>query len=265
MILHYYEKGKKGDEVILFIHGSASDATIWLKELSIVAAHGYHCIALDLRGHGETKDMAQPLEHVRLDIETHLHDITETLEYLGLLKSIKEDELFLEKGATGNHEMTIVSHSFGGVVAIDLAERYPNLIEKLILVALPPKLMLPVKYFLEFMLGKPLEIIQRNLDFIAKLPMRSRYKSSITTNAHVLKEIFNHVKNWSGFKKLPKLKSEVFFAAGRFDYIATAMSIYRLYQRVPGSKFKLFKWSSHAIMEDEPLKFQHWLMDCIRS
>lgn len=252
MKLHYYEKGKRGDDVILFIHGSASDASIWLKELSIIAAHGYHCLALDLRGHGETKNIIQPFENSKIDIDTHLHDVTETLQELDLFKNSKK-------------KLTLVTHSFGGIVATELAEKHPDLVKKLILVALPPRLMLPVKLFLEFALGTLLELVQKNMDIIAKLPMRSRYKSSITTNANVLKEIFKSVKNWSGFKKLPKLGCSIFFAAGRFDYIATSPSIKKLYERVPGSKFKLFKWSSHAIMEDEPLQFQQWLLDCIKK
>lgn len=252
MKLHYYEKGERGNEVILFIHGSASDATIWLKELNIVAAHGYHCIALDLRGHGETKNIQESYERIRIEIETHLEDVVETLQAM---------ELF----SVSKHKITIVTHSFGGIVAIELAERFPDLIGRLVLVALPPRLITPVKLVLEFALGKPLELVQKNMDLIAKLPVRSRYKSSITTNANVLKEIFKSVKNWNGFKKLPNLKCDIFFAAGRFDYISTASSIKKLYERVPGSSFKLFKWASHAIMEDEPLQFQQWLIDCIRK
>lgn len=266
MILHYYEKGKRGDRVVLFIHGSASDASVWLNEINIIAARGYHCLAFDLRGHGETKEKIQPLEHVKLDIDTHIHDVKETLEYIGVLKLEKADKNAADdedKLIMIDDKITIVTHSFGGIVAINIAEQYPELVEKLVLVALPPKLISPVKYFLKNLLGKPLEFIQANLDLFQKSGLRPRYKSSITTNAHVLKEIFKHVKNWNSFKKVPKLKCRIHFAVGRFDLVATASSVYKLHKMTRSSTYELFKWSSHALMEDEPEKFQGWLIEKI--
>lgn len=251
MILNYYEKGNKGNPVVLFIHGSASDATVWLNELNIVAAQGYHCLAFDLRGHGETRLMQQPREHVKIDIDSHIHDVVETLNYLGI---------FPKK------EIMVVTHSFGGLVAVNLAESYPDLVKKLILVCIPPKLVFPVRNFLKILLGKPLEIIQKNLDFFQQGPMRSRYKSSILTNAHVLQEIYKHVRRWNSFRKIPRLTGcKVYFAAGRFDVVAPAPLIDRLHQLTFGSEYELFKWSGHALMEDEPQKFQEWLLHCVND
>ncbi len=268
MILHYYEKGRKGDPVVLFIHGSASDATVWLNELNIVAARGFHCIAVDLRGHGETRSLMQPLEHVKLDIDTHLHDVQETLEELGIIKTsfLKDEDKQLWTTINRKHKkIIIVTHSFGGIVAINIAELFPDLIEKLCLVCMPPKLIFPMKEFLHFVVGKPLEIIQANLDFFQITPLRSRYKSSVTTNAHVLKEIYKHVRNWNSFRKTARIGCEVHFAAGRFDMVAPAWLIYRMHQRTHASSFELFKWSSHALMEDEPEKFRTWLLNCLEQ
>jgi pimeloyl-ACP methyl ester carboxylesterase len=251
MILNYYEKGNKENPVVVFIHGSASDATVWLNELNLVAAQGYYCLAVDARGHGETRIMEQPREHVKIDIDSHIHDIVQTLEYL---------EIF------PNREVTIVTHSFGGLVAVNLAELYPELIKKLILVCIPPRLVFPISSFLKLLLGKPLDFIQKNLDVFQKSPLRSRYKSSILTNAHVLQEIYKHVKKWNGFRKVPRLKNmKIFFAAGRFDLVAPAPLIQRLHMLTFNSEFELFKWSGHALMEDEPQKFQDWLLKSIKD
>jgi pimeloyl-ACP methyl ester carboxylesterase len=272
VILHYYEKGNQSDQVVLFVHGSASDATVWLNELNIVAARGYRCLAFDLRGHGETQNMEQPLEKVKLDIDTHIHDVKETLEYLGILRiekqqegdnSYAKDKLVLLNKEEKKKKIIIVTHSFGGIVAVNIAEQYPDLVEKLILVCVPPKLIFPVRDFLKFLLGKPLTFIQANLDFFAKTPLRARYKSSIMTNAHVLQEIYKHVRTWNSFRKVPRLKQQIYFAAGRFDLVAPAPLIYKLYEKTPHAAFELFKWSSHALMEDEPELFQKWLVKCI--
>lgn len=248
MILNYYEKGNKIDPLVLFIHGSASDATVWLKELNLISAQGFYCLAFDLRGHGETRLMAQPKAHVKIDIHSHVHDLKDTLNHLG----IPEDR-----------KVTIVTHSFGGLVAIDFAEHYPERVEKLIPACLPPKLIFPMSHFLEILLGKPLEIIQANLDFLQKTKLRSRYKSSIMTNAHVLQEIYKHVKTWNSFKKIPRLKTKIYFAAGRFDMVAPCTLVYRLHELSLNSEYELFKWSGHALMEDEPEKFQRWLVHAV--
>ncbi len=248
MILNYYEKGRRTDPVVLFIHGSASDASVWLNELNIVSAKGFYCLSVDLRGHGETRVMSQPKAHMKIDIDSHIQDVRETLDHLGILDK---------------RRISIVTHSFGGLVAVNLAEQHPEMVDKLILVGLPPKLIFPISTFLKVLLGKPLEIIQKNLDFFQTTSLRPRYKSSIMTNAHVLQEIYKHVKSWNSFKKVPRLKSRVYFAAGRFDMVAPAYLVYRLHLLTMNSEFELFKWSGHALMEDEPEKFKRWLLKCV--
>ena len=260
MLLNYYEKGKLGDPIVIFIHGSASDATVWLKELNLIAAHGYHCFAFDLRGHGETKEKMHPLQHMKLDIDTHIYDVRRTLDTLGIFP-LKDPP----KEIPPEKQITIVTHSFGGIVAINIAKMFPQLVKKLVLVSLPPKLVLPMKLFLEVLLGKPIGFIQKNLDWFQKTPIKSRYKSSITTNAHVLQEIFKHVKDWNSFEIVPKLKCPIDFAAGRFDLVATAGDIYKLHRRIPNSTYHLFKWASHALMEDQPEEFERWLLECLKE
>ncbi len=250
MILNHYEKGIKTNPVVLFIHGSASDASVWLNELNIVSSQGYYCLSLDLRGHGETRLKEQPKEFVKIDIDSHLDDVKETLIHLGIFPTRK---------------VIIVTHSFGGIVGVNLAEHYPEFVDKLILAAIPPKLVWPVKGFLQALLGKPLTFIQAHLDFFQQTPLRARYRSSIMTNAHVLQEIFQHVKTWTAFRKLPKIKTKIYFAAGRFDFVAPAHLVYRLHMATPGSEFELFKWSGHALIEDEPEKFKRWLLECITA
>ena len=250
MILNYYDKGNTDDSVVVFIHGSASDATVWLNELNVISSLGYYCLALDLRGHGETRLLQQPKEHVRIDIDSHLHDVIETLTELKIFP---------------NRKVILVTHSFGGIVAVNLAEHFPDFVEKLILVAMPPKLVTPVKEFLHVLLGKPIELIQKNLDFFQTTTLRPRYRSSIMTNAHVLQEIYKHVKSWNGFRKVPKVKQKIYFAAGRFDMVAPAPLVFKMYELCKNSEFELFKWSSHALMEDEPEKFRTWLARSIAA
>ena len=250
MILNYYSKGDPKDPVVVFIHGSASDASVWLNELNIIASRGYYCLAFDLRGHGQTRLMIQPKANVKIDIDSHVHDVVETLTSMQILPKRK---------------IIVVTHSFGGLVAVDLADKFPDLIEKEILVCLPPKLVSPVKDFLQILLGKPIDIIQQNLDFVSKVILRPRYMSSIMTNAPVLREIYKHVRAWNAVRRMSKskYKGPIHFAAGRFDLVAPAPLVHRLSLALRNADFELFKWSGHALMEDEPEKFIYWLIKCI--
>ena len=248
MILNYYQRGNKDDAVVLFLHGSASDATVWLNELNIISSKGFRCLAFDLRGHGETREKVQPNTVTKLDLDTHVFDVKDTLDYLGIHENV-----------------IIVTHSFGGIVAINLAEHYPDLVDRLITVCLPPKLIWPIRKFLGALLGHPLSFIQAHLDLFQQTTLRPRYKSSIMTNAHVLREIFKHVKNWNCYRKISRLKQKIFFAAGRFDLVAPAHMIFQVHERTPYSEFELFKWSSHALMEDEPDKFHKWLLNSCKK
>jgi pimeloyl-ACP methyl ester carboxylesterase len=266
--LHYYEKGKRGDKVVVFIHGSASDASVWLNQLNLVASRGYHGIAIDLRGHGDSYKLKKPLSQVKLDFDTHVHDVTETLEKLKILKiehkkNEEKDVLSLDAEGSAKQKISLVTHSFGGIIAVELASRYPHLIDRLILASLPARLNYPMDKFLHALLGKPLSFIQAHLDFFKKLPLRSRYRSGILTDAQVLREIYKHVKSWNSFRKLARLQTKVYLSVGRFDIVANPVLVYKLHQINKKSEFELFKWSSHAIMEDEPEKFQKWLLDCI--
>lgn len=252
MILNYYSKGNPQDPVVVFLHGSASDATVWLNELNIVASRGYYCIAIDLRGHGQTRLMQQPKEQVKIDIDSHVHDVIETLTSMNILPKRK---------------ISIVTHSFGGIVAVNLGDKFPDLVERQVLVCLPPKLVSPTKDFLKILLGKPIDIIQQNLDFVRKVILRPRYMSSIMTNAQVLREIYKHVRAWSAFRRMSKskYKGPIYLAAGRFDLVAPAPLVYRLSLALKNASFELFKWSGHALMEDEPEKFISWLINAISS
>jgi lipase len=75
---------------------------------------GYHVVALDLLGHGDS-----PWEPP-WDIEAHLDAIVETV---------------------GARESILVGHSFGGRLAFELAARAPKLVPKLVL--LDPAILIP--------------------------------------------------------------------------------------------------------------------------
>ena len=107
--LSYLESGS-GDPALLFIHGWCCDATHWRKQLA--ALDGDHrVLALDLRGHGES---AKPDQDYTID---------EFAEDMGWLCQ----ELALERPV-------IVGHSMGGVIALNMVRRWPQLARAVVFV-----------------------------------------------------------------------------------------------------------------------------------
>ncbi len=103
--------GEGNPERILLIHGLAGSSKTWDDVIPVLAEH-YDVIAPDLLGHGES---AKPIGDYSLGaFASGLRDLLAVL---------------------GVSSVTIVGHSFGGGVAMQLAYQHPELVDRLVLVA----------------------------------------------------------------------------------------------------------------------------------
>ena len=107
--LFFQEKGK--GQIIFLIHGWSFDSSIWTNQIDFLNKH-WRVIAVDIAGHG--------LSEYKFGID--LCD--------GLLLLIKR---------YGYRDIIILGHSFGGVIALKLVLRNPELFNRLILVNTSPK------------------------------------------------------------------------------------------------------------------------------
>ncbi|SFW69158.1 alpha/beta fold hydrolase [Amycolatopsis australiensis] len=101
-----------GDEAIVLLHGIAGSARTWAPVLRRCAALGRRVLAPDLPGHGES-------EAPRADYG------------LGALASTVRDVL----AVSGVRHATVVGHSLGGGVAMQFAYQFPEMCDRLVLVA----------------------------------------------------------------------------------------------------------------------------------
>lgn len=106
--LSYLEAGT--GQTVLFLHGFAVSSEYWRPTLSLLADCGYHAVALDILGFGnsEKSDTAPYSLHLYADLA------------IGLL-----DALGVEQAA-------IVGHSFGGKLAIATTILFPQRISHLV-------------------------------------------------------------------------------------------------------------------------------------
>jgi pimeloyl-ACP methyl ester carboxylesterase len=108
--LAYVEQGK-GSQTLIFIHGLGSYIPAWNKNIAELAQH-YHCIAVDLPGYGKSS---------KGNYEFSMTYYAQVIKEFATKKGLKN--------------IVLVGHSMGGQIALTTALQYPDLIEKLVLIA----------------------------------------------------------------------------------------------------------------------------------
>src|SRR3712207_3076351 len=100
----YYEEEAGGDPPIVLVHGWCCDHTYFAPQFERYAARGHRVVAVDLRGHGRSD---KPEGSYAMGV--FADDLAWVCEQIGLEKPV------------------VIGHSMGGIVAFDLAARYPTL------------------------------------------------------------------------------------------------------------------------------------------
>lgn len=98
---------------ITFVHGAGGSSTIWFKQIKAFASH-FNLLMVDLRGHGGSKHH-KTQQKGRYNFAEIGDDIIEVLDHLHIEKS------------------HFIGISLGTVIIRDLAERYPEKVESLIM------------------------------------------------------------------------------------------------------------------------------------
>ncbi len=109
-MLHCETMGDANDSIV-FLHGIGGTSRYWKTRVQPLAA-SYHLIFIDLLGYGQS-----PKPWTKYTVDRHIEEIYQILH---------------------EHEsLTIVGHSFGAILALAFATRYPHLVKRLVLISLP--------------------------------------------------------------------------------------------------------------------------------
>ena len=95
---------------LIFVHGAGFDHTIWVMPARYFARHGWRVVALDLPGHGRSQGQA-------------LTSIAQMADWLAQVID----------AVSPNQQASLVGHSMGSLVAMSLAARHANKVQKLAL------------------------------------------------------------------------------------------------------------------------------------
>ena len=114
--LHVAEAGDPKGEVILFLHGFPEFWYGWRKQLAFFAAHGYRVLAPDQRGYNLSSKPSGVKAYTLSQLTTDIAD---------LIQQAIARKVYL------------VGHDWGGAVAWTVAQHYPNLLKKLVILNMP--------------------------------------------------------------------------------------------------------------------------------
>lgn len=129
-----YEEAEGGGPPILLVHGWCCDHTYFAPQFEHFANRGHRVVAVDLRGHGQSDK-----PHQRYTMQTFADDLAWICDQIGVEKPV------------------VIAHSMGGIVAFDLAARYPELPSAVVMldaaVVLPAGARAAIPAFLEKLRG----------------------------------------------------------------------------------------------------------------
>jgi pimeloyl-ACP methyl ester carboxylesterase len=136
-----YEEAGEGEPPVLLVHGWCCDHSYFAPQFGHLARRG-HRVAVDLRGHGQSD---KPHQHYAMQV--FADDLAWMCERLELAKPV------------------VAGPSMGGIVAFDLAARYPELTSAVVMldasVVLPSGVWAAITSFLEELRGPDYQEVLR--------------------------------------------------------------------------------------------------------
>jgi len=112
--LHVQEFNSGAQETIILIHGMFSNLAVYYFNIAPVLAMNFRVILYDMKGHG----MSEKVKH-GYDLSSMTDDLSELMASLNIMKA------------------HLVGYSYGGLVALKMAMRFPEKINKLAVIEGP--------------------------------------------------------------------------------------------------------------------------------
>ena len=238
----------KSKPTILLMHGSGLTHIVWSLHEQFYASHGFNVLAVDLPGHGDSEGPS-------------LSSIQEISDWVKDLAN----ELNLKK-------INFIGHSQGCLVGIDFASRYPELIERLVLVAGSYKL--PVNQDL-------LDLAEAGDEKALLLMMKWGYEGSkafiggnpvkkIINSTREIREILyvdlracNNYK--SGKDSLEKINCSTLCIFGDLDKMVPLEVGNKMAEKIKNSKVKVITNCGHMIIFERAFEMRKSVIEFLKK
>lgn len=228
----YFEVDGFGERVVLFLHGwggNTSSFSTFCKSLSA----RFRTINIDFKGFGKSEEPSKPWS-----VDDYANSVVELLNTLGVTK------------------VSIVAHSFGGRVAIKMASKHPELIEKLVLVdsaGVKPKR--GIRFFFAVKYYKFLKFLVKHKILKPKV-LENRGSSDYSVLSETMKETFIKIVNEDLKSDIKNIKSETLIIWGERDTETPLFMAKKLSKWIANSGLIVLKNSSHFAYLENPYQFE---------
>jgi len=112
--VHIQELNKSAPETIVLVHGMFSNLSVYYFNIAPILATQFHVVLYDLKSHGMSEKMM-----TGYDLDSMTDDL------FALMNALKLTQVYLG------------GYSFGGLIALKMAIRFPSLIKKLAVIEAP--------------------------------------------------------------------------------------------------------------------------------
>jgi 3-oxoadipate enol-lactonase len=253
--IHYLDINPNGTPNVLLLHGLGADASSWAYQFPTLIQNGYRTIAFDIPGFGESK-------------------------YLGNGWNIKEASRKIAEVIISErlHPAHIAGISLGGALALQLAIDYPNLLNKLILINtmanLRPKKVGDLYYLIKRFLIANIKGVNAQAEIVA---FRLFQKPD---QEFLRKELIERIKNsdpriyrsamvslglFDVRRKIEKIRVTTLVISGENDSTVPIELQKDLADRIPGARHEIIENSGHAVIVDQPEKFNKIFLEFLKS
>jgi pimeloyl-ACP methyl ester carboxylesterase len=238
--IRYLEAGEKNQNVVILLHGLGSSAESWQFNISTLSQR-FRIIAPDQVGFGKSD---KPFLKYR---------VSTYVDFLDKFMS----ELKIEKAS-------IVGNSLGGWIAALTAIKYPNRVEKLVLVdsagILPPDLNKQDIYLLN---GSTRDEIKKVLELIFANPLFHSVADQILTqrvtanDGYTIQSLIESILRKEDFLngQLGQIKKPTLIIWGKKDGLLPVSDAYKFNNEIAGSKLHIFEDCGHVPQIEKAAEF----------
>ena len=271
--LYYHEYGS--GEPIIILTGGPGSSYLQMEHLATNIGKNYRSILLEQRGTG--RSIPTPFDSTTINLEAAEGDISLLLDHLKL------------------KEATLVGHSWGGMLGMSYASKYPSKVKSLILLDPGPYKMDPIinsafQANKELRLGGPeiakrdslskkvkantatkdeVEELQRlhylpivyhrnKLDSLSKIITKG--DANLTTSYLIIKDLVD--KRFDLTESLPSLKKPIHIISGRQD--PGGFVSYEINLLVPSANLYWIERAGHFPMLEQPEEFYRTLFSILK-
>jgi pimeloyl-ACP methyl ester carboxylesterase len=219
---------------VLLVHGLAGSSDWWVRNFDVLSRN--HAVYLvDLPGFGSMRKHAK-----QFSVAGSARWLAEILTALNL------------------HQVALVGHSMGGLIAATFAARYPERVTNLVLAA--PAIALRHKSWLPFVVPLMKQVLYLRPAFVPTF-VRDTGRAGPSILLRASREFLNmDVKN-----ELAKIAAPSLLIFGERDPIVPAILGPKLRSAIPGSCLAILPRAGHILMYDQPHVFNRTVLKFLSS